>query len=118
MKIGRDVLVEQHATWLAVNPVIGCPKGCKYCFLAPEKLNQIVPTELRTPQEAIAGLLGSRLYKPDLPVAIGTRTDMFATPKNIDYYQRFLRCWDQNRIPNLLIMITKCLVPDSVLKLL
>lgn len=113
-----DSLTEQHATWLAVNPVLGCPKSCDYCFLRPENLNRVTPKELRTPQEAINGLTASNLYTPNLPVAIGTRTDMFSTPSNIDYYQNFLKQWNQDGIPNPLIMITKCKVPEATLMLL
>ncbi|MGR6998323.1 hypothetical protein ACU686_09860 [Yinghuangia aomiensis] len=28
-----DPVIDQHDTWLAVNPVQGCPKGCTYCSL-------------------------------------------------------------------------------------
>lgn len=26
-------VIDQHASWLAVNPIQGCPKKCAYCFL-------------------------------------------------------------------------------------
>lgn len=26
-------IVDVHATWLVLNPIQGCPKKCKYCFL-------------------------------------------------------------------------------------
>lgn len=26
-------VIDQHASWIAVNPVQGCPKHCAYCFL-------------------------------------------------------------------------------------
>jgi DNA repair photolyase len=26
-------VIDQHATWIGVNPIQGCPKGCAYCFL-------------------------------------------------------------------------------------
>lgn len=27
-------IVDMHSTWLVLNPIQGCPKKCKYCFLA------------------------------------------------------------------------------------
>ena len=33
IKTIERTVVQMHATWLAVNSVIGCTNGCKYCFL-------------------------------------------------------------------------------------
>ncbi len=43
MKIDTKSFTEQHASWLASNPVIGCPMNCEYCFLKPTKLNRVNP---------------------------------------------------------------------------
>jgi len=118
MKIDTSSPIEQHSTWIAANPVVGCPKGCEYCFLRPSKLTQIKPEELWSAESAISELLSSNLYSPGIPVAIGTRTDMFATPANLAYLREFIERWNSLSIPNTLVMITKCKVPDDTVELM
>jgi DNA repair photolyase len=118
MKIDTSGTIEQHSTWIAANPVVGCPKGCEYCFLRPSNLTQVKPEEMVTPSESISELLESNLYHPEIPVAIGTRTDMFATPANIKYTKEYIAKWNEYNIPNTLVMITKCKVPDEIITLM
>ncbi|REE58935.1 hypothetical protein BX257_1420 [Streptomyces sp. 3212.3] len=30
-----EPVIDQHDTWLAINPVQDCPKGCDYPYLQP-----------------------------------------------------------------------------------
>jgi len=116
MKIKRTQICEQHASWLAINPIIGCANNCRYCFLRPENLNKTKPIQLANPRETINKLLQSKYYNPNIPVAIGTRTDMFGTIKNRNYSERFLNEWEFRKIQNTLIFITKCKIPNSILR--
>ncbi len=118
MQIDKSGTIEQHSTWIAANAVVGCPKGCEYCFLRPSNLTQVKPEELRTPEDSITELLGSNLYHPDIPVAIGTRTDMFSTPDNLTYLKEYLTRWNALSIPNTLVMITKCKIPDELIEMM
>jgi DNA repair photolyase len=117
MKIDTDTLCEQHASWIAINPIVGCPKNCQYCFLKPEKLTKITPKQFWFPEEAINGLCASKYYTSDIPVAIGTRTDMFATPANIQYTREFIELWKERNLSNTLIFISKCDIPDEIIDL-
>lgn len=118
MKIDTQTLTEQHATWIASNPVVGCPKNCAYCFLKLEGLNCTTPKVLAPPQEAIEDLLKSAFYQPDIPIATGTRTDYFATTENVKYLKEYAQQYSKRGLTNPLVMITKCHVPDEVINLL
>lgn len=106
--------VEQHASWIAINPVIGCPYNCEYCFLGPDNLRPKRPDELREPDAMMQDLLESKYYAPDIPVAIGTYTDMFATPKNQNYVRSWLDVWKDAELGNPLVFITKGEIPDDI----
>ena len=56
-------IVDVHATWLVLNPIQGCPKNCRYCFLRERGLNQIKPTVLVSPEKAVEMLLKSKFYR-------------------------------------------------------
>jgi DNA repair photolyase len=106
--------IEQHASWIAVNPIIGCPYSCEYCFLGPDNLRPKRPNTLRSPDQTMQDLFESKYYAPDIPVAIGTYTDMFATPKNRGYVREWLEVWRQTEPQNPLIFITKGEIPDDI----
>lgn len=98
------MLIEQHASWLALNNVVGCPNNCVYCFL----LQRGCLPEIRcSPQKAVENLLSSKLYRKDIPICIMPNTDAFATPLNKK--QLFLVCQALKRqhVPNLITVITK-----------
>ena len=61
----RTAIVDQHATWIAVNPVQGCPKGCSYCFLNERGQTAVRPEQLASPAETVDMLTASRYYAPD-----------------------------------------------------
>lgn len=118
MRINIKSLTEQHASWLASNPVIGCPMNCAYCFLKPAGLNGIKPKILFSSREALDSLTSSKFYREDIPVATGTRTDYFATPENINYLKQYLVEYNKRKLKNPLVIITKKTIPDDVINLL
>jgi len=105
-------IIDLHATWLVINGIQGCPNKCKYCFLNGVNLTGKKPCELVTPKQAIKLLLESQYYNVDIPICIGTQTDLFSTPKNVEYAINLLEEIKLNNIKNPIIFITKCLVPD------
>lgn len=99
------MLIEKHASWLAVNNVVGCPNNCKYCFLGVNK--GIKPIEKASPKKAIEALLESPLYKSDIPVALMVNTDAFSTPTNKQALFALLDECVSKHLPNLFVIVTK-----------
>lgn len=105
-------IIDLHATWLAVNPIQGCPNRCKYCFLNGVGLTGKKPEEIVSPIEAIEILKNSKFYTRDIPICIESQTDAFATPSNIKFVIELLKEMDKKDIKNTKIFITKCKIPD------
>lgn len=63
----KNTVVQMHATWLAVNSVIGCTNGCKYCFLQSTNKNISKPLYLKNSKMAIDDLMNSKYYLEDIP---------------------------------------------------
>lgn len=112
----RYPIIDLHATWLVINGIQGCPNRCKYCFLNGVDLTGKKPLELVAPKKAVELLLNSQYYNADIPVCIGTQTDLFATPKNIKYAIDLLEEIKIKRIKNPIVFITKCLIPNMFIE--
>lgn len=110
-----EPVVDQHESWLALNPRQGCPKACTYCFLKDRGLTRVRPTELAGADDAVGLLLTSPYYHPDAAVALYTCTDALATPPNRHQLVRLLDALAAARVSNPLVVITKCAVTDDVL---
>lgn len=78
-------VIEMHSSWLAINSIVGCPNGCKYCLLQATNDNKCFPKEIVTPEEAVKQLLEYKYYDKDIPVCLLPNTDVFVNPKNIRY---------------------------------
>lgn len=109
-------VIEMHTSWLAINSVIGCPNGCKYCLLQSNSNNKTKPKELVTPKEAVEQLLKSKYYDPKIPVCLLPSTDAFVTPSNIEYLLDLINEIEKRNVPNDLIIITKCEITDDVIE--
>jgi hypothetical protein len=42
-----------HSSWLAINSIVGCPNGWKYCLLQAANDNNCLPKELATLEESV-----------------------------------------------------------------
>jgi DNA repair photolyase len=111
----RTGIVDQHATWIAVNPVQGCPKSCLYCFLHERGQAGVAPEVLAEPARAVELLLASPFYAPGRPVALYTWTDVMALPASREHLQSVLGELADREVRNPLVLITKCHVPDEVI---
>lgn len=110
-------IVDVHATWLVLNPIQGCPKKCRYCFLSEKGLNQVKPNVLVSPEEAVKMLLRSKYYKSDMPLCLESQSDAFSTLENIEYVKQLLELLFEKDIKNPIIFITKCSIPIDFIEL-
>jgi DNA repair photolyase len=109
-------VIEMHSSWLAINSIVGCPNGCKYCLLQATNDNNCFPRQLLFPKEAVNQLLEYKYYDKDIPLCLLPNTDVFVNPKNIEYLLDLLQELENQNIKNDLIIITKCNITDSVIK--
>ena len=108
-------VIEMHSSWLAINSIVGCPNGCKYCLLQATNDNNCLPKELATPKESVKQLLEYKYYDEDIPLCLLPNTDVFVSKKNIKYLLELLNELDKNNVKNDLIIITKCKITDEVI---
>ena len=109
-------VIEMHSSWLAINSIVGCPNGCKYCLLQATNDNNCFPRQLVSPKEAVNQLLEYKYYDKDIPLCLLPNTDVFVNPKNIEYLLDLLQELENQNIKNDLIIITKCNITDNVIK--
>lgn len=109
-------IVDQHATWIAVNPIQGCPKKCTYCFLNERGQTAVPPQHLASAAESVELLLNSEFYQQRRPVALYTWTDVMALPSSRRHLTELLAELVRKQVPNPIILITKCHVPDDVIE--
>ena len=107
--------IEMHSSWLAINSIVGCPNGCKYCLLQATGDSNCFPKVLETPKEIVKELLKYKYYDKNIPVCLLPNTDVFVNSKNIRYLLELLDELDSNNVMNDLIIITKCKVTDDVI---
>lgn len=108
-------VVEMHSSWLAINSILGCPNGCKYCLLQATGDNNCFPKQLATPKKAVETLLDYKYYDKDIPLCLLPNTDVFVNPKNFKYLLELLDEIEKHNIKNDLIIITKCKIPEEMI---
>lgn len=109
-------VIEMHSSWLAINSIVGCPNGCKYCLLQATNDSNCFPRQLVSPKEAVNQLLEYKYYDKDIPLCLLPNTDVFVNSKNIEYLLDLLQELENQNIKNDLIIITKCNITDNVIK--
>ncbi|MET8822536.1 hypothetical protein [Streptomyces rochei] len=109
-----EPVIDQHETWLAVNPVQGCNKGCSYCYLLDRGQTRVKPAELATPRRTVDLLLASPYYHPRAALALYTCTDALSTPRTRAHLVGLLGELASRGVHNPVCLITKCSVTDDV----
>ncbi len=87
----RRKMVALHESWFALDPIVGCPNYCSYCFLTPYRINHKTPFIFHESSKAFEKLEKNEWLKRQrkylevidwkdprlpLPVAIGNYTEM------------------------------------------
>lgn len=110
-------LIAEHDTWITVDPILGCPADCSYCYLGTLGLRRRRPVE-RTDPERLAKLLisylrgrRSMIVDPDLdrtPICIGNYTDMVISVRNQRRLIAYLAAIARTTLrPRPIVVITK-----------
>lgn len=113
-----EAIVDHHGTWVAVNPLQGCPMACGYCYLTDRNQTKARPVELASPLETVEMLTHWPHYRVSTPVALYTCTDVFAVKRTVDHLHAVVNELARVRIQNPLVLITKFAVPDDTIDLL
>ena len=83
-------IVDTHASWIALNPIHGCPFRCRYCFLNGFDNTSKKPVELCSTTDAVKQLLEYKFYNYEIPLCLFTSTEIFSTESNINYAMNML----------------------------
>lgn len=108
-------VIDIHASWLALNPIHGCPFSCKYCFLNGVDLTSKKPIELTTVEDAVQQLINFKYYDKSFPLCLFTSTDFAGCPSNLNYAIKIIEELYKNNISNPIVFITKQYIPDYFL---
>ncbi len=111
-------IVDTHASWLALNPIHGCPFKCKYCFMNGVGNTNKKPVVLCEPEDAVEQLLNYKNYNENMYLCLFSSTDIFSTPSNIEYAKKVIEIFIKKKIKNTIVFITKCYIPDDFLDLI
>lgn len=105
-------VIKQQKSWLAVNPVIGCPSECKYCYRHDDNIFSVEePIQIENEEETLNNLLNHRFFLLNsTPIAMHNMTTdpFFELPKKVTY--RLLEGLDNLGYKNTVGLITKQLV--------
>jgi hypothetical protein len=118
-------LISEHDTWVSIDPIVGCPADCTYCFVRSHGRTAVRP-EVRVGPEEMAGELVRYLSEdppgregaPAAPriVCIGNHTDMLMTVENRAYAIAYARA-HRERLPGVpLVFVTKAKVDRETVR--
>lgn len=100
-------IVDETKSWLAINPIIGCILGCKYCFRVQWSIGD-TPSLIYTPEESVKALLRHpRFVEGHTPIAVNVcATDPFI-PQSKEFTFKCLQLLDNSGISNVVGLTTK-----------
>lgn len=115
-------IIAEHDTWISVDPVVGCPANCAYCYLGPIGLKARRPEQRVSPGRAVEmlceylektrGNMGSAM--DSTPVCLGNYTDMLLDADNRDYLRVFASELARARLARPLVVVTKGSLPRAL----
>jgi hypothetical protein len=120
-------LVAEHDTWISLDPLLGCPARCEYCYLLPlgetarSPVVRVSPRELADELRRFFVTRGSSTWgrgREPVPVSLGNYTDMFMTGDGHDYAIRYAKEHAARFADHPLCLITKARLTPDVLNAL
>ncbi len=109
-------LLAEHDSWLAFDPIRGCPNDCSYCFLRLQNMTHTAPLMCSASIEWLSERYADLTQEIPLsvPVSFGNMTDLLSTKQLFDYFcllSSEIRRRDPNR---LFIIITKARITTEM----
>lgn len=125
---GRQIpLISEHDTWISVDPVIGCPANCTYCYLGPLGLRARRPIVRVEPDSLIQALedylhAASRADRygrlSRTPICFGNYTDTFMSGIGLAYFREYAKLHAARLGSHPLCVVTKARLSAGDLVLL
>jgi len=109
-------VVSQHDTWVSIDPILGCPASCSYCYLHSQGLTghrprvRVDPTQVLKMLEHHFQSGAPRMWGGgawSIPVCIGNYTDMFISKEGRNYLLDYLKLHAEHFPDHPLVVITK-----------
>lgn len=110
-----DSIVERHSSWLAVNPIQGCPNNCLYCFMKQKNLTKVKPTILLPWKEVIDNIKRNKYYTKSVPICYFSKTDVMSLDYTREYFINLVDSILVSDIYNPFVIVTKCFIPDNII---
>ena len=110
-------LISHHDSWISIDPILGCPAACSYCYLQPLGLTGSKPEIRISPidmcmklrelfnMEETSGVWGT--YQWEIPICIGNYTDMCMSDLGRNYLVEYLKLHSPILKPHPLVIVTK-----------
>lgn len=124
---GHIPLISEHDTWISVDPIIGCPANCKYCYLGPLGLRARKPI-VRVEPDALVRELEDYLHAVSrgdhygrmsrAPICFGNYTDTFMSSVGLSYFREYAKLHAARLGSHPLCVVTKARLSASDLALL
>lgn len=112
-------LVSEHDTWISVDPIIGCPANCRYCYLGPLSLRGKQPVIRLSAADLVAEVedyLNERARTDPYnllvrtPICFGNYTDTFMSETSLAYFHEYARLHAAKFSSHPLCVVTKASV--------
>ncbi len=109
-------LIAQHDSWISVDPIVGCPAACSYCYLAASEFRPQTPSQRVAPEVALDALVAwdERMDSTSNAVCIGNYTDTLMTRANRDYLYKFMRSFADMYPDRTLCLVTKTRIDSGI----
>lgn len=116
-------VISEHDTWISIDPIVGCPANCQYCFIQKYNLTQSKPEIRSSPEDTLKALIAYLNNDPNFKgfirkeyhriLCMGNYTDMFLAKSNISFLVEFIRLLHE-QLPNFpLVLISKAKIQES-----
>ena len=108
-------LIQQHDSWLAVDPVVGCKAQCSYCLLRLADWTGRTPELVQDVQETLRRLVAHRCFVAhETALCFGTRTDPLF-PESLPHTIEFLRGLEERDLRNPVALVTRRIPSEELL---